>query len=267
MRVIPGIVIAILLTCPRPGTAQTLEPEPSVPARTFIDFNLIGLIGSPAKSRDFTGRFVTFGEAGSSRVTYPKPSRATQLPAIDVGAGYMTGPKLGLAVNYSRMSFDDLAQLATSVPHPLVLNAPGSGAGVTNRTLSRDETMLAFNAVALPLRTERAEARIVGGLSYFWLNAEMVSDVSFNQTVSVTPLANTVTITGFSVEQGKGRGLGFNVGGDYTHFFTRRVGARAGLRYSHANVSMATEPLSLLKQQVKVGGLMFFLGARFRFGN
>jgi hypothetical protein len=267
MRVVPGIVFGILLTCPRLSTAQPSEPAPSVPPRTFVDLNLIGTMSSTSKSRNFTGRFVTFGEAGSSRVTYPKPSRASQLPSIDVGAGYMTGSLIGLAVNYSRLSFDDVAQLSTTVPHPLILNAPGSGASVTNRTLSRDETMLSLNAVAVPLRNERAEARIVGGFSYFWLNAEMVSNVSYSQTSSVAPFTNTVTVTGFTDEQGKGHGLGFNVGGDYTHFFTRRAGVRAGLRYSDANVRMASEPLSRLGQRVKVGGLMFFLGARFRFGN
>ena len=264
MRVTPAIVLAVLLLSPRSSLAQMPEPR-AVPPRAFVDLNLLGTISSASGSRTFTGRFVTFGEAGSSNAIYPKPGRALQAPSIDVAAGYMTTKAFGLAINFSRMVFDDAVRLASSVPHPQVLNSAGVGEGVTDEELSRNETMLSLNAVVVPLKTERSEARIIGGLSYFWLDAEMVSDVTYSQTA--TPQANEVSVTGFTVERGKGQKLGLNIGGDYTHFFTRRVGVKAGLRFSHAIVPILREPLSRRGQEMKVGGLTFFLGARFRFGN
>ena len=109
-------------------------------------------------------------------------------------------------------------------------------------------------------------ARIILGFAYFWLNAEMVDSVSYSQTSTVTPIANAITVTGFTAERGKGGGLGYTMGGDYTYFVTRMAGVRAGLRYSHAIVGVDREPLSKIAQRIEVGGLTFFLGARFRFG-
>jgi len=266
MRVVSGVFLAILLTCPKVSFAQAPE-TPALPPKAFVDVNLIGTMKSAAKARQFNGRFLTFGEVGNSRVNYPAPSSASQVPDIDVGAGYMTGTLIGLGVNLSRASFDDTALLSTTVPHPLVLSTSASGDGISDRELKRDETMLALNAVAVPYRAERGEARAFLGFAYFWLSAEMVDSVLYSQTSSVTPLANAITVTGMTTSRGKGGGLGFNVGGDYTYFFTRMAGVRLGLRYSQANVHLDREPLSQIPQNVKVGGLSFFLGARFRFGN
>ena len=270
MRVMSGVFLAIVLTCPRAAAAQTAQdppgPAPSLPPRAFVDLNLIGASRSASGAREFRSRFITFGEPGSERVIYPKPSSVTLLPAIDVGAGYITGSLLGLGINISRTSFDDVAQLGTTIPHPLVLNSPANADGVTNRTLTRDETAISAFVTAVPLRTDRMELRFFGGPTYFRINAEMVSTVTYSQTFAVTPLANAITITGFTAEDASGSGVGFHVGTDFTYFFTKTIGVRGGIRYNHAHVTVKTEPLSKLEQKLTVGGPVLFLGARFRFG-
>jgi hypothetical protein len=269
MRVMSGVLLAILLTCPRMSGAQTTTAPPgevSVPPRAFLDVNLIGATKSASGAREFRSRFITFGEAGSARAIYPKPSNITLLPALDVGAGYITGSLLGLGINISRASFEDGAHLGTTIPHPVVLNAPGSTEGDTNRELTRNETAISAFVTAVPLRTSRAELRFFGGPTYFLVNAEMVQSVTYSQSSSVTPLTNTITVTGFTTEDAKGRGLGFHLGTDFTYFFTKMIGVRGGLRYNHAHVTVKHEPLSKLDQKLKVGGPLLFLGARFRFG-
>ena len=139
MRVVPVILLAVLLLSPAASLAQTPE-QPAIPHRAFVDLTLLGMISSHSGSRTFTGQFVTFGEAGSSHAIYPRPGTALQLPSIDVGAGYMTGTSSGVGINFSRMSFDDAVRVATSVPHPEVVNAAGVAQGVTGRELSRKET-------------------------------------------------------------------------------------------------------------------------------
>ena len=269
MRVMSGVLLAIVLTCPRLSGAQTTTApsvEPPAPPRAFLDVNLIGVSRSATGARDFRSRFITFGEAASARAVYPKPSNITLLPALDVGAGYITGALLGLGINISRTSFEDAARLGATIPHPLVLNSLASGEGETNRELSRDETAISAYVTAVPLRTSRAELRFFGGPTYFRINAEMVQTVAYSQSSSVTPLSNTITVTGFTTEYVKGSGLGFNLGTDFTYFFTTMIGVRGGIRYDHAIVTIKNEPLSKLEQKLKVGGPVLFLGARFRFG-
>ena len=265
MRVMSGVILTILLTCPPPSGAQTVQDPPG-PPRAFVDLNLVGATKSSSGDREFRSRFITFGEAASARATYPKPSDATLLPAIDVGAGYMVNSRVGLGINISRTSFEDVAHLGTTIPHPVVLTTPASAEGVTNRVLTRDETAVSAYVMAFPLRTTRAELRIFGGPTYFRTNAEMINSVAYSQTSSVSPLTNAITITGFTAEDVRGGGLGFHLGTDFTYFVTKRIGVRAGIRYNEARVTVKDEPLSKLEQKLKVGGPLLFLGARFRFG-
>lgn len=270
MRVMSGVLLAILLTCPRAAAGQSLlepgRPPRPVQPRGFVDVNLIGVTKSASGARQFRSRFITFGEVGSGRATYPQPSNVTLLPAIDVGAGYITGSLFGLGINISCTSFENVAQLGATIPHPLVLGLPASAEGVTNRVLTRDETAISVFVTAVPVRTSRAEWRIFGGPTYFRVNAEMVNSVAYSQTSSVTPLANAITITGFTAEDARGGGLGFHLGTDFTYFFTKMIGVRGGIRYNHAQITVKDEPLSKLEQKLRVGGPLLFLGARFRFG-
>lgn len=265
MRLVLGSVFAVLLLCPRLSLAQP-APRAVDASRIFVDVNLGGSTNSGAAPREFTSRFVTFAEAGSSRADYPKPSRSTLLPMIDVGGGYMAGRSVGLGGGISRASFEDVAGLSATVPHPTFINAPASGTGVTDRALARTETAIHLFVAAVPLRTSRFEFRLFGGPSFFWFKGEMVSDVAYSQTFSPTTPSNAITISGFSSEEVTGRGVGFHLGGDFTYFFTKRLGVNGGLRYSEANVTVDKEPLSQLSQEIRVGGTLAFLGVRFRFG-
>jgi hypothetical protein len=265
MRIRSGVSLAILLTCPGLSGAQTSTEAPG-PPRAFVDVNLISFTRSAAAEREFSSRFVTFSEAGSARAVYPKPSGTALLPSFDIGAGYVTGSLLGLGINISRATFEDGARLSATIPHPTYLNAPGFGTGVTNRELKRRETAISAFVTAVPLRTSRAELRFFGGPTYFRINAEMVNGVTYNQSSSTTPATNVITVTGFTSTDGKGGGLGFHLGTDFTYFFTQMIGVRAGVRYSHAHVTVKSEPLSKLEQTLTTGGPVVFLGARFRFG-
>lgn len=272
MRVKTGVVLAILLACPSLSGAQTPagsifgEPPPPGPPRAFLDVNLIGFTRSDSDAREFRSRFLTFGEAGSARATYPRPSSTTSLPSFDIGGGYVTGSLLGLGININRTTFEDAATLGTTIPHPVYLNLPATGTGVTSRVLKRRETAISAYVTAIPLRTARAELRFFIGPTYYRINAEMVDAVTYNQTSSVTPAANVITVTGFTASDVKGGGLGVNMGADFTYFFSKMIGVKGGIRYQTAQVSLKYEPLSKLEQDLRIGGPMISLGARFRFG-
>jgi hypothetical protein len=227
---------------------------------------LISVTKAESGAREFRSRFVTFGEAGSARATYPRPSSTVSLPSFDIGGGYMTGSLLGLGINISRTTFEDTATLGTTIPHPVYLNLPATGSGVTDRGLTRRETAISAYVTAAPLRTSRTELRFFLGPTYYRVNAEMVDAVTYDQSSSVTPATNTITVTGFTSRNAKGSGLGFHLGADFTYFVTRMIGVKGGIRYNSAQVTVKNEPLSKLDQDLRTGGPMISLGARFRFG-
>ena len=274
MRVRSGVILAILLTCPSLSGAQTTgsifggppETPVPVPPRAFLDVNLVSVTKAESGAREFRSRFVTFGEPGSARATYPTPSSTTSFPSFDIGAGYMTGVLLGLGINVSRTTFEDAASLSTTIPHPVYLNFAATGDGVTSRVLPRRETAISAYVAAVPIRTSRAELRFFLGPSYYRVKAEMVDSVTYNQSSSITPPGNTITVSGFTSSDAKGGGLGFHLGADFTYFFTKRIGVKGGIRFSSAQVTLKHEPLSKLEQDLRTGGPTVSLGARFRFG-
>jgi hypothetical protein len=260
-----GLSVAALLMFPQLGEAQTVPLAP-VPSRIFVDLNLVGTTSSGADPREFTSRFVTFAEAGFGRAAYPTPSRASLIPMIDVGAGYMAGRSIALGAGISRASFEDAAGLSADVPHPTFLNASARAAGVTDRALSRTETAVHVFVAAVPLRTARFEFRLFGGPSLFWFKGDLVKAVSYTQTFDPASPASSITITGFESELTRGRGYGFHLGSDFAYFVSTRWAVKAGMRYSQANVATDHEPLSKVPQEIRVGGTLVFLGARMRFG-
>lgn len=264
MHVVLGAFVAVLLIVPRISLAQSTNQLGE--RRAFVDVSMVGSANSDAKERDFTSRFVTFGEIGSSRATYPKPSKSNLFPMLDVSAGYMTARSIALGAGITRISHEDTVGLRASIPHPAILNAPGVGTGVTSSPVTRTETGIHAFFAAVPFRNARVAFRIFGGPSYYWYKADMVSNVLYTQSASPTTSENTVTIEGFSSQQAKGRGLGLHIGSDFTYFINQLIGVKAGLRYGQANVTIEREPLSRLDQEVRVGGTQIFLGVRFRFG-
>ena len=233
----------------------------------FVDLNLVGTASSGAKPADLTSRFVTFSEAGFARASYPTPSRASLIPMLDIGAGYMAGRSIALGAGVSRASFEDVAGLRVDVPHPTFLNAPATATSATDRTLSRTETALHVFVAAVPLRTTRFEFRLFGGPSLFWFKGDLVKDVSYTQTFDPATPSSAITITGSESELTRGRGYGFHLGSDFAYFVSRRWAVKVGMRYSQANVAIDHEPLSKVAQEIRVGGTLVFLGVRLRFGH
>lgn len=264
MHCVLGVLVVVQLISPRMNLAQA--PDRQWERRMFLDVNMAGTAASGAKEREFTSRFVAYGELGSFRATYPKPSRSSLVPMLDVSGGYMTARSTGFGGGITRTSHEDAARLRASIPHPAILGAPGIGTGVTASPVTRTETAIHLFFASVPIRNNRVAFRIFGGPSFFWYKADMVSDVLYAQSASPTTVQNDITINGFSSVQAKGRGPGFNIGSDFTYFINRLIGVKAGIRYSQANVTMNKEPLSLLDQEIRVGGTQISLGVRFRFG-
>jgi hypothetical protein len=262
---VAGTIAVVVLAVPRASQAQVGAGPPPAP-RFFMHVNLGGAEQALADETALSSRFVRFGEVASSRATYPKPSRGRMSPLLDLGAGIMLTPDLGIGVGYSRTVDEDIVGLEATIPHPLFLNAEASASGVTGRTLKRREAAVHLTAVLSVFRTDRLEVRISGGPSLMSYSADMVSEASYAQAFDTVTPRNTIAIVGHTSETAEDRTLGINAGADVTYFLTRGLGVGAGLRFSLGTVTLSEEPLSRETQEIRVGGVLGFFGMRVRFG-
>ena len=269
MRAVVGLFVAGLLLIPRASFAQGATPTPTPPPpppipRFFIDINPVGVAWTASHDREFIGFFPKFGEVAQFTAKYPKPSMGLQV--LDIGGGFLLTRSLGVGASVVRTTYQDTAEMFATIPHPVFLNAFATDGAVTDRELKRNETAVHFGMYWIPRRTDHSELRFTLGGSYFFYDAEMISDISYDQTFSQTTPQNAVTVTGFTSERAKGGGFGGYAGVDYIYFLNRVFGVGGGLRLSRGTVSIEPEPLSGINQQIRVGGANVYVGLRLRFG-
>jgi len=264
MRLVRGGLFAALLVIPRPSLGQALptfgpDPQP----RILFDVNVFNSASSPAHQRDYTTSFLLFGETATTKATYASPPRATSMP-LDFGATYMIARWFGAGYNLGRTTYEVTPNLTATIPHPIFLRSLATGTGTTGHLLSRHETENRLYVMLAPYRSNRFEARLYGGPSFFSYSARMVQTVSYAQTYNSTLPQSTVTITGSTDAKVSGSAVGFAGGAEFAYFPVRSFGVSVGYRFSDAVVPI-DEPLTGLRQEVLVGSSTAFVGLRFRF--
>ena len=269
MRFAPGVLIAALLLTPGTSSAQgpvraSRPPRPDE-SRIFIDVNLSGQSSSVAGARVFTSKFVKFSEAASATAKYPKPGHELS-PLADVGGTFMLSRFLGVGASYSRVVYDDGADLSTTIPHPTFYGSPATSSVASDRTLERVEASTNFFVSLSPVRSNQLHVRLFVGPTYFSYKADMVQEVSYAQVAAPSLPQNSIAIDGFTSTSAHANAVGVHVAGEVAYFFSKWFGAASGVRFSSGLVTLPKEPLSGLSQQVRVGGTVVFVGARVRLG-
>jgi hypothetical protein len=268
VKFILGVLMTLLLSPDvswAQSVARVVRPAPPDESRIFIDVNVSGASSPLSGSREFTSRFVKFAEIGSIVANYPAPNGELS-PLLDVGGTFMLKRFLGVGASYNRVSYEDSVTVSATIPHPSFYAAPASHSASTDRTLERVEASTnIFMTVAL-IRSNQLQVRLLGGPSFMSYRADMVQDVSYDQTAAPSLPQNSITINGFTSASAEGSNLGFHVGGDVAYFFSKLFGVTGGVRFSDALVTLDEEPLSGVTQKVRVGGTMVFVGARVRLG-
>jgi hypothetical protein len=265
MRLVRGVIVAVLILIPRTSLGQQKGGGPPE-ARILVDVNVFNAARSLSNDREFSSQSLKFNEVASTTAEYPKPSPVNQVPWVDLGGSVMLKQWLGIGVSYSRTTYQDVARLSATIPHPVFLKASATGTGVTPNALDRaDASTNVFLALA-PYRTNRFQVRLFGGPSFFRYSADMVTDVSYSQQYDPLAPQSTVTIDGFTGTHESAHGIGFHVGGDFTYYFSKLFGVSAGFRISDGTVTLSEEPMSRVGQDIRVGGGVGFVGLRFRLG-
>jgi hypothetical protein len=228
--------------------------------RAWVDVNFgIGL--SVADEEEYAYPFTLFLENAALVVGYPKPDRGA---AFDVGGGFMLTDSIGVGVSVSRTAHEGSASLGMTIPHPYFFDASANAIGRTSDELKRTETGVHVQLMAVPLETERFRVRIFGGPTFFRYRADMVQDMLGRQDATPFSRANTVSITDYELVEVDSSGVGFNVGGDVSYFFTRVFGVGGFARFTHGSLTI-DEPMSEHQATATVGGTQVGGGIRLRF--
>jgi hypothetical protein len=237
------VVIAVLLY-PAVSAAQGVSAN-----RGWLDVTF-GSVGSAAKDTTFTFVGELYEEPLTLGVSYPKPSSTF---GVDFGGGIMLTRMIGAGVNFEQATFKDPAEVSITVPHPFFFDAFGTGTGTTE-DLNRKETSFHVQIMIVAMRTDKLVVRLFGGPTFFSYKAEMVRDIEFTQEAPPNSVSNIVTVTGADVVEAKGNATGFHAGGDVTYLLTPNVGVGGVVRFSRGTVTLDSEPMSEVEQDIKVGG-------------
>lgn len=228
--------------------------------RGWLDVNL-GVAASGAGAEAFVFNGTVFREAFSLTASYPAPSLGA---SFDIGGGVMITPTVGVGVMLAGTAHADTVGLGARLPHPYFFNAAVSASGATEDEVMRTEGSVHPQVMLVAHQSRRLRARVYGGPSYFRYEADMVQDLDIDQRAALFSPTQTVTITGYDAVTSEGTGWGWHVGGDVSVFFTRVFGLGGFVRYTRGMVEI-DEPLSELRQDVRVGGLQAGGGIRLRF--
>ncbi|MEO5821485.1 MAG: hypothetical protein ABIT71_13350 [Vicinamibacteraceae bacterium] len=189
--------------------------------------------------------------------------------SLEAGGGFMLTPKIGIGLSVGGSAHEERADLAASLPHPYFLNAFASAAGQTDIPMQRIERHVSLQAMLIALQTRRVRVRAFGGPSYFRIQQDSVTDITYHQFYFVHSPTNVAELTDYEFARIDGSGWGFHVGADGTLFFTHILGVAGFASYSRGTVDIENTVATALDQRelvaVRAGGLQVGGGLRLTF--
>jgi hypothetical protein len=247
------LVLVLCCVASSPAFAQNATP------RGWLDINVVSL---QARQDDQTYAVTTelFDETAAAAAAYPPFSSTT---GGDFAGGVRFGPGIGFGAHFNRVSYQYQAGVAISIPHPALFNRFAADSDVTDPLKRHDNNLDLLVSYDLPT-PDSWRIRLFGGPSYFKVKQQMVEDIDFDQAFSLSGV-NIVDITSSTQREVDASAWGFNVGIDVAYFFTRHIGIGGMVRMNRGTVSIAQEPLSGDRAELKAGSTVAGGGVRFRF--
>jgi hypothetical protein len=250
-------VVTLLIVC---GVFAGSVRQASAQGGTWADRGYVNIgwgveSGSSAMTDSRTGTVYEETATVTSSGTFSSGS------LFDVGVGVRVFRNFTVGASYHQEQNDTEGRLTGSIPSPVIFNRPRNlDQGVPGLERKEKAVHLQFGW-AVPIN-EKFDVLVYAGPSFFRMEQDVVSDVSFgegnNNTVIATP----------SIATRKKSKTGYNVGADATYIVWQndsvRVGAGGFVRFTQA--SMDIEMLNGgTPQSTDAGGVQFGFGARLRF--
>jgi hypothetical protein len=248
---VAAAVALLLISFAAPASAQV---GPSWLDRGYFNVN-IGFESTSGTLTDST-TFTLYDESGTRTIEQNVDSGSF----FDFSVGSRVWNNVSVGIGYHRGSNSSEASGTLSVPHPLIFNA-NRVASVAADDLQRTEQAFHIQVGYMIPVSEVLSVHVTAGPSFFNLNQEVLTDVTFTEQAPFT----TVNVSGVTGERSDSA-VGVNAGVDVTYILSQsdayNIGAGAFLRYAGASAR-----ITVLENDVDtdVGGLQFGLGLRVRF--
>jgi hypothetical protein len=243
--------------------AATAEAQTTV-ERVWVDVN-VGSAWAAGDGFTMTAAVARSGEPADFGAVYHLP-RST---SFDFGGGFMVTPILGIGVNVGGAMHEAQADLSARLPHPHFVDAFAVADARTDIPMQRIERSLHVQAMVVAVQTRHIRLRAFGGPSWFRIQQDSVTDITYNQFYFVHSPTNVAELTEYEFVRIDGSGWGFHAGADGSLFFTRIVGVGGFATYSRGAIDLENTVATALGQQalvsVRAGGVQVGGGLRLKF--
>ena len=261
LRAMLAAAAVLALAGPAPVLAQSAVGD----GRAFLTISggvqaLTGSFSGHAVFPEAGGvyRPVLSGAAAQEQARFESDYRFEAGPLFDVGGGVRVWPYLAVGVGVSRFRIEEPASVSARVPHPIFFDRDRSISGASP-ALARSEWAVHLQALATVPVTRSFSVSVFGGPTFFNVEQQLVTDVSFAQAYAF----DTAAFSSAAVERRSGSTVGFHVGADVAYYFTDTVGAGWLTRYSRGRLELASVGDDALG--LETGGLQAAWGLRMRF--
>jgi hypothetical protein len=162
-----------------------------------------------------------------------------------------------LGVDVSYYSKAGSAQIDAQLPHPFLFDRPRL-VSATAAGIARKETGTHLIVGVIIPATDRMDLVISGGPSFFQVQQDLVSGVTYTHTYPY----DAVQFTGVTMERLTDRATGYHAGADVIVKFSQHVGVGGTLRFTRGTISSTLDGDRL---SFDVGGLLAGGGLRLMF--
>jgi hypothetical protein len=244
------VSVVVLLAC---GGGRASAQTAADPDRIRISVNGGGQFSSVAF--DTVATRLVYLENATSDASYT----LTRGLAADAGVSVRVAGRFRVGVSVSEEMETRDANVTAAIPHPFFFRTPRTVTG-TASDLRRDELVAHLQGIYAIRPSSRVDVAISAGPSFFRVQQDVVTDVSFSD---VYPY-DTATFTSAAAQRVSATKIGFNAGVDIGLRLSRHAGVGAEVRFSRASLSL-TVPNSTAAVPVDAGGIQLVGGLRLFF--
>jgi len=261
---------ALVLCAPTSARAQTTDTKAQAASqqkqskwswtplgrRVFLSLNGLTQGGDTLVER--TESFDLYDERGEYR---SRQAIKTGAGMLDVGGGIRLktrGIGYGVGVSYTTFNNRGTAEIAGSLPHPLIYDKPRTYSTSLAGLNHKEETVHLAGYLFIPF-VEKLDFSFFVGPSFYSVDQGFATGITFSD---VPPTFDSVTIDEIRSGSARDSATGYNIGGEVLYDVLPNVTAALLVRFTKATVDLDVAGTT---QSLKLGNSQIGAGVRLRF--
>ncbi len=238
------LVVALLVCFTVAGISGTALAQ-GTPPESRMAVDLGGGYQTSTASFSQTVGFELYSEQGSLTSSYT----IGRQPVADAGVTLRVWRTFGIGLAESFLHDSGSAQVTALLPNPFVFGQPRQING--SAAVSHTEAATHLQATYWAQLSQRLEVVVAGGPSFFRVDQDFVSDVTYTETYP----DDTATYQGASVVRQRKTVTGGNISGEIGWRLARHLGLAGALRFSRATAQFpGTSAQAVVVGSLQVGG-------------